>query len=72
MTTLTRNLRRETSASYRGRALMIDAGKYGVAIREKGKRNGYYAPWEAVFTMAAKLQAAQQRRERMAQRGKRK
>lgn len=66
MTALTRNVRRETSATHKGRSLMIDAGCHGVTIRQKGRRNGYWVPWEAVFSCGAKLQVIAERREKAA------
>ena len=52
-------VRAETGALYRGRPLMIELRPYSVYIREKGRRSGYEAPWEAIYEMAAKLRARQ-------------
>ena len=55
MTRLTRDVRRETSAVVQGRELMVELGRYSITTRQKGKREGYTVPLEAVFMLGAKL-----------------
>ncbi len=55
MTRLTRSVRRETSAVVQGRELMVELSRYSITIRQKGRREGYTVPLEAVYWTGAKL-----------------
>lgn len=57
----------ETGPCYRGRPLMIEHGKFSLKIREKGHaaESAYDVPYEAVFTLGAKI-AARERETRKA------
>lgn len=57
MTRLTRSIRRETAATVRGRAIMIEVSRLSITVRQKGKRIGYTVPLDAVFDLGAKLAA---------------
>ena len=59
-------LRAETSASFRGRPLLIELRPYAVFIREKGRRKGFEVDWESIFSLGAKKAAEQSRQERKA------
>lgn len=50
-------IKTKTSASYRGRALVVDLDPIGVTIRESGRRRGYWVPWLAVYQLGGKLEA---------------
>ncbi len=57
MTRLTRSIRRETSATVRGRAIMIEVSRLSITVRQKGKRTAYVVPLDAVYDLGAKLAA---------------
>jgi hypothetical protein len=57
-------VRRETSTTYRRRALIVDLTAYAAVVREKGRRDRVTVPWDAVYDLGLKLLA----RERMAAR----
>jgi hypothetical protein len=54
----------ETSATYRGRALMVSIEPHQLVIREKGKRSSYEVPWLVIFELGARLEAERGIRER--------
>lgn len=66
MTTLTRNVKRKTAATYRGREIMIDAGARTCRVREKGRREWLPVPWDAILHLAYKMKAAAARTEKLA------
>jgi hypothetical protein len=49
--------RLETSATVRGRALVVEAQPFMLSIRPKGKRIAYAVPWDAIYSLGAKLAA---------------
>jgi hypothetical protein len=71
MTELTKRVRRECMASYRGRTLIVevspDAGGT-ITVREKGRRRGFSLPVLSVFWLAMKAWAAEEAKRRHAER----
>ena len=55
MTRLTRSVRRETAAVVQGRELMVELSRYSITLRQKGKRDSYSVPLEAVYHLGGKL-----------------
>jgi hypothetical protein len=51
----------ETSAVYRGRALVVKIMPHEVIIRQKGRHRGYRLPWLAAIETAQKLEALETR-----------
>lgn len=49
--------RRETAASYRGRAIMLELEPCSIRLREKGRREWFTLPFEAAYDLAMKLEA---------------
>jgi len=47
----------ETSATVRGRTLVVEAQPFMLHIRPKGKRIAYTVPWDAIYSLGAKLAA---------------
>lgn len=47
----------ETAAIVRGRALIVEAQPFMLHIRPKGKRVAYAVPWDAIYSLGAKLAA---------------
>jgi hypothetical protein len=47
----------ETSAEYRGRALVVELTPHYVILREKGRRETVSVPWLAVHELGMKLEA---------------
>lgn len=66
MTTITKRLQRETNAFYRGRPLVIELDKFGLTIREKGRRSGYVVPFAAIHATGAKIAERERRAEKAA------
>lgn len=64
MTRLTRSIRRETAATVRGRAIMIEVSRLAVTVRQKGRRTAYTVPLDAIFDLGAKLAARAARDEK--------
>jgi hypothetical protein len=65
MTTLNRRIKRQTSAIYRGRNIIIQLEPPSIIrVKEKGRRYWYETTVEAVFSMAAKQFAERIRKER--------
>jgi hypothetical protein len=54
----------ETSAVYRGRALVVELTPHFVFLRGKGTRQTVSVPWLAVHELGLKLQARSVARER--------
>jgi hypothetical protein len=50
-------VKRETSASYRRRALIVEVTAHAAVIREKGRRDRVVCPWDAIYQMGMKLRA---------------
>ena len=50
-------IRTETSATIRGRALIVELTPHTVKIREKGRRHSLEISWDSVYTAAAKKEA---------------
>jgi len=50
-------VRFETSATERGRALVVEPQPFMLHIRPKGKRIAYAVPWDAIYSLGAKLAA---------------
>ena len=50
-------VRFETSATERGLALVVEAQPFMLSIRPKGKRIAYAVPWDAIYSLGAKLAA---------------
>lgn len=59
-------LRARTSASVRGRELVVELTPHECIIREAGRRTGYAVPWRAVYETGARLKAIEQRAEKAA------
>jgi hypothetical protein len=68
-----RTIRRESVVEYRGRplVLIIPPTADVILIREKGRRTAYEVGVLSIFSVGAKLAAAQRRAEKLAKRGKR-
>lgn len=66
MTPITRAVKRETNAFYRGRPLVIELGQFGLIIREKGRRSGYSVPFAAIYATGAKIAERERRAEKAA------
>jgi hypothetical protein len=58
------HLQFEVDTMVRGRTLVVIPSAYTVHIREKGKRKGYEASWEAIYWLGAKIAADNAKRER--------
>lgn len=54
----------ETSASARGRLLIVEARPWTLLIRPKGKRINYEVPWDAIYSLGAKLAAKEASRDK--------
>jgi hypothetical protein len=52
----------ETSARYRGVALVALPTPHDLILREKGRRTAFAVPWLAVYELAMKLAANEARR----------
>lgn len=63
----------ETSSAVRSsgklRNVVVEAHPYHASIRLKGERHSLDLPWDAVYGLAAKLEAERVRREKKAKRG---
>jgi hypothetical protein len=71
MTTLSRTIKRQTNAIYRGRKIIIQLEPPSIIrVKEKGRRYWYETSVEAVFSMAAKQFAERIRKERQQRRKK--
>jgi len=57
-------LRAETSARVQGRPLCLFLGTVSLIVRQKGRRHGYEVPYEAIWSVGAKIQANEDRRAR--------
>jgi hypothetical protein len=55
-------MRGETSARYRGAALMVSVESHDCIIRAKGRRTAYAVPWPVVYETGMKLAALETRR----------
>lgn len=60
MTRLTRDVRRETSATVQGRELMVELSRHSLTVRQKGRRYSYCVPLEAIFSLGAKIARREQ------------
>lgn len=63
-------MRAETSASYRGKPLMVSIEAHECLIRQKGLRQCYAVPWVAVFELGAHLAAEERRLLKREKRGR--
>lgn len=52
-----RSLKFETSARFQGRNIVVECSPYFVTARLKGQRTAFDVPWDAVYTLGAKLAA---------------
>jgi hypothetical protein len=50
-------LEAETSAEYRGRALVVELTPHYIVVREKGTRQRVTVPWLAVYELGQKMEA---------------
>lgn len=64
-------VKRETGSTLQGKKLVVELGVYAVSIRLKGKRRKFEVPYEALYWIGAKIEAARLQRERQARRQKR-
>ncbi len=58
----------ETSATIRGRAVIVEAEPYTARVRLKGQRTAFEISWEGLYMRAATLAAERLRDERKARR----
>lgn len=56
-----RHLRFETSAVFQGRNIIVECSPYLMTVRLKGQRTAFDVPWDAVYTLGAKLRARQEK-----------
>ena len=66
MTAITRPVRRETAATYRGRPLIVEIHAGYLSLRAKGKRTSVTVAYGAVLDLGYKLLARQAAQEKAA------
>ncbi len=64
-----RKVVRETSAFYRRRALVIEAGPHELVLREKGRRQRVAVPYTVILETGYKLLALERAKEKKAAKG---
>ena len=65
MTTLTRPVKRETAARYRGRPLIVEIYPGFIVLREKKTRRAVTVTYETVLELGYKLLARQKQAEKV-------
>ena len=50
-----------TSATYRGKELVVEAMPFYLTIRQKGARQSFPVPWDVIFEVGAKIEARTKR-----------
>lgn len=58
----------ETSDTFQHHAVVVEVDPFFATVRLKGKRTRFQIPWGAVYTAAAKLEAARIRAEKLTKR----
>ena len=71
MTALTKPVRRETAACYRGRPLIVELHPGYLVLREKGTRRAVTVDYKTALEVGYKLLARQQQADRVKERGAR-
>jgi len=54
----------ETDMQSRGRPLMLSLAPRSLSLREKGRRVRYEVPYDAIYSVGAKMEAVRQKLER--------
>lgn len=64
MTTVRKPLTRETGALWRGRPIVLELGNTLIRVRLKGDRTWYTVPVDWVYSLGAKIYAAEKEKAR--------